>query len=243
MFLPKSMGGPDTRINLVDLTSREHFIAHKCLTRFTVGEAKEKAWCAVHCMAFCGRYDNITSADYARAGVEHAKAVSESNRRDLARPERSKRAAIKQWSGETGERRRKSQGDMMKKYLASLDKDDPFFHRLRGQSRFANYRNSSRRENMVEFYGSYYFGFRSRFDHTGCSRDHYERYHLNGINPSFRSGVDGPLRFSDIEVMIDIVRSKNEDISHEIEDVLSFMVDSGIISEYAMKSYLNRKVK
>lgn len=242
--LPKSMGGPDTRINLVDLTGREHFIAHKCLTRFTVGDAKKKAWCAVHRMTFCGRYSEIKSIDYENARKEHAKAVSAANLRDIERPERSRTAALKQWSGEIGEQRRKSQGETMSRYLTSLDENDPLFERLRNQSRYANYKALSRREKMVEFYGVYYFGFKSLFHHTGCYQSHYEKYYLNGINPMFRCGRDGPLRHSEISMLVEIIRSKNDDLSHSSEkEVLEFMVENDIISKYAMDAFLKRTKK
>lgn len=46
-IIPKSMGGTDDQHNLVDLTAREHFIAHNCLARIYGG----REWYAVVRMA------------------------------------------------------------------------------------------------------------------------------------------------------------------------------------------------
>jgi hypothetical protein len=46
-IIPKSMGGSDDESNLVDLTAREHFIAHNCLARIYGG----REWYAVVRMA------------------------------------------------------------------------------------------------------------------------------------------------------------------------------------------------
>ena len=46
-IVPKSMGGTDDQHNLVDLTAREHFIAHNCLARIYGG----REWYAVVRMA------------------------------------------------------------------------------------------------------------------------------------------------------------------------------------------------
>lgn len=46
-IIPKSLGGTNDTSNLVLLTAREHYVCHKLLTKFTVGEAKKKMYCAM----------------------------------------------------------------------------------------------------------------------------------------------------------------------------------------------------
>jgi hypothetical protein len=41
-IIPQSIGGSNKKINLVNLTAREHFICHRMLTKFLVGESKMK---------------------------------------------------------------------------------------------------------------------------------------------------------------------------------------------------------
>jgi 5-methylcytosine-specific restriction endonuclease McrA len=45
--IPKSLGGDNTRENLVSLTAREHFICHWLLTKMTNGRSKSKMWLAL----------------------------------------------------------------------------------------------------------------------------------------------------------------------------------------------------
>lgn len=62
-IIPKSMGGSDDASNIVELTAREHFIAHLLLTKMTDGEDRRKMSMAV--MFLKGKHQtnkrNITS--------------------------------------------------------------------------------------------------------------------------------------------------------------------------------------
>lgn len=49
-IIPKSLGGEDSKNNLVNLTSKEHFIVHRLLTKMTEGEAKRKMCYAMKIM-------------------------------------------------------------------------------------------------------------------------------------------------------------------------------------------------
>lgn len=49
-IIPKSLGGSNSAENLVSLTSREHFICHRLLTKITEGEAKRKMCYAMKIM-------------------------------------------------------------------------------------------------------------------------------------------------------------------------------------------------
>lgn len=55
-IIPKSLGGNDTKENLVDLTAREHFICHWLLIKIYSGEAKSKMVYALNGMKRNGKY-------------------------------------------------------------------------------------------------------------------------------------------------------------------------------------------
>lgn len=68
-ILPKSMGGSNTKNNLVELTTKEHFVAHKLLVRFTKGESHKKMCFAFRSMCHFKRENrtyHISSMDYER---------------------------------------------------------------------------------------------------------------------------------------------------------------------------------
>ena len=47
-ILPKSLGGSNTKSNLVKLTLREHFLAHRLLTKMFDGQARKKMYFAYY---------------------------------------------------------------------------------------------------------------------------------------------------------------------------------------------------
>ena len=56
-IIPKSFGGSNDDSNMVTLTAREHFLAHYCLWKFNVGQARSKMAYAFKAMSM-GRYMN-----------------------------------------------------------------------------------------------------------------------------------------------------------------------------------------
>jgi hypothetical protein len=71
--IPKSLGGLNTKDNLVRLTAREHYVAHLCLVRCTEGLKQFKMLCAVQ--RFRGWRYQINSRLYASLSVCRAKAM------------------------------------------------------------------------------------------------------------------------------------------------------------------------
>lgn len=51
-IIPKSLGGSDTKDNLVALTLREHFIVHILLCKFTINKSRIKMLNALHAMMY-----------------------------------------------------------------------------------------------------------------------------------------------------------------------------------------------
>lgn len=68
-IIPRSLGGTNSKDNLVSLTFREHFICHRLLPRFTVGTARNKMLTALWCMTWNNRKHRarttLTSRQYA----------------------------------------------------------------------------------------------------------------------------------------------------------------------------------
>ena len=69
-IIPKSVGGDNSSSNLVLLTGREHYLAHKLLVKMYEGDARKKMIYALWWMSktkSCNKYSNkskITSRDY-----------------------------------------------------------------------------------------------------------------------------------------------------------------------------------
>lgn len=72
-ILPRSIGGGDEESNLVKLTYKEHYLAHKLLFKFTEGTCKRKMYQAVVFMSGINRYSNGRSYEIMRRGVFEVK--------------------------------------------------------------------------------------------------------------------------------------------------------------------------
>jgi hypothetical protein len=80
-IVPQSLGGPDTKENLVDLTAREHFVCHWLLVKMHTGEARSKMIYALNGMKRSNReqerYETaITSRVYQKLKEEFGKTHS-----------------------------------------------------------------------------------------------------------------------------------------------------------------------
>jgi hypothetical protein len=78
-IFPKCLGGTDESANLVNLTYREHYIAHLLLAKIHGGPL----WHAVNLM---GRLKKYSNRHYERSRLEHSKMVSETNKRTKTKP-------------------------------------------------------------------------------------------------------------------------------------------------------------
>lgn len=74
-IIPKCMGGNNDRENLVRLTAREHFIAHRLLYKIYLTPGLAHAWFAM-CRVGKGQKRNFTSVQYQQAKLAHVKELS-----------------------------------------------------------------------------------------------------------------------------------------------------------------------
>lgn len=83
-IIPKSLGGLDTKENLIVLTAKEHFICHLLLTKMVVGDKKRSmyhaAWKMANQKTSCQERYKVNSHTYSLLKENNAKALSESNK-------------------------------------------------------------------------------------------------------------------------------------------------------------------
>jgi hypothetical protein len=77
-IIPKSLGGSNLKNNIVKLTPRQHFVAHRLLTKFLIGADKHKMIFAVKRMATSNKRKlyNINSRTYEWLRIQHNIAAS-----------------------------------------------------------------------------------------------------------------------------------------------------------------------
>ena len=78
-IIPKSLGGSNSKDNLVSLTPKEHYVCHRLLVKMTHGEAKAKMLCAALIMMHgidLNRTYRINSTSYQSIKMQRAQALS-----------------------------------------------------------------------------------------------------------------------------------------------------------------------
>lgn len=76
-IIPRSLGGDNSKSNLVNLTPKEHYVCHLLLTKFTVGDAKRKMSYALHRLTNTPNQRIKSSIIYNIIRTSHALMLSE----------------------------------------------------------------------------------------------------------------------------------------------------------------------
>lgn len=77
-IIPKSMGGGNNKENLVKLTAREHFLAHRLLAKIYGGVLWNAYWMMCHKNTSSGKNIQVTSRQYETGRINHSIQVSNS---------------------------------------------------------------------------------------------------------------------------------------------------------------------
>jgi hypothetical protein len=89
-IIPRSLGGDNTKNNLVELTAREHFVCHLMLARMTTGDAKKKMIRSVFYLTGKGKAKRNNSIRYENLRIELAKITSQQHKGSKRPPRTSK---------------------------------------------------------------------------------------------------------------------------------------------------------
>ena len=101
-IIPRSLGGSDDRNNLVDLTAREHYIAHLLLAKMHGGEQKRKMLAAVLLMGAIKRYRKCNSHLYESMRLSYIETVKGKSRDiEVREKHRLLNEELKEYSGYT----------------------------------------------------------------------------------------------------------------------------------------------
>ena len=94
--IPRSLGGGDDPSNLVNVTAREHFIAHLLLTKCYEGQERVKM---LHAFGMMSRMRNLTSGQYEACRKAISEARKNASPETLAKMSESQRGEKGFWYG------------------------------------------------------------------------------------------------------------------------------------------------
>jgi len=124
-IIPKSLGGSDDKENLVNLTAREHFIAHRLLTKMTEGAALRSMWWALHRILFSSKDTVHSSRDYEKFRSLWAEWMKENHHSKRIPEWNQKMSDITTKDWEDNQQKRETVGNAFRKSHEDRKKTDP----------------------------------------------------------------------------------------------------------------------
>lgn len=189
-IIPKSLGGSNEKDNMVNLTAREHYIAHKLLTKMTTGNSKTKMFWAFHRIIHSKNSNfKINSKNYERFRVQWSYFAKENHPSKVT----------DRWSDIVSESIKKSwENDENRKLSHSTQMKEKWKDgRLSAEQSRINGNHGLLGKQIhncidIEYKGVIYYGWRELKEKTGVSKSLYKKYYLNGVDPEIRINANGP---------------------------------------------------
>jgi hypothetical protein len=241
-ILPKSLGGSNDSSNLVCLSLREHFIAHRLLSKITNGSDNIKMMWALHRMIFSKKY-SINSKTYEFLRANHILFLKENHHSKRIDGWKEKMCELAYASWKNDEARRNKFSLSMKQKISEWKKKDPegYLEEQRRRSKVGAQRAAEVTKKNIEYNGVLYVGWSELMEKTGISRHLYNKFYKNGVDPSFRVGKDGPMTIDDIKTAIKLFYESLMEIEpiepQEKKIILTRMVNKGMISSALMRQF------
>lgn len=245
-IIPKCLNGNDDSDNLVKLTPREHYIAHRLLIKITEGNAHSKMWWALHRMIH-GNINPLSSKQYDKFRKEWSEWIK-ANHSSKTNPEWTENVsnAVKE-SWENNQNRKRDQGSRIRNIHNKLKKENSEFYYSRQKENAKKGAMAAKEvcSLRLEYNNNIYIGWDSLLTETGISKSLYNKFYKNYIDPKFRIGRDGPLTIDDIDHIISEYCYKtgepNPVTLQNYIDILDRMIKMGMVSGPRVDKYLGQK--
>ena len=229
-IIPKSLGGDNRKENVVTVSIREHYILHKLLVKMVEGENLKKMWWALHRMS-TKHLKIYNSKLYEKFRMEWSVYLKENHhsKRIDNWGDRMSIVVKKSWNGDD-ERRRKF-SESMKQTVKNIRENDEeaYITELNKRAKIGGVNSKEKNATRIEYCGKIYLGWNDLLKFEGISKSNCKKYYTNGYDPTFRSGKDGAIKYTDI---LAYSNHMNINALKIIED----MFNKNIISEKSKKS-------
>lgn len=240
-IIPKSLGGTNDIENLVNLTPREHFVAHLLLSKMTQAESYIKMCWALHRMAFSGE-QYFGSRDYDWFRKKHRQFLAENHpsRKQSWRDTVSKKVT-KHW--EDNEQRKKQTSETIKKWIR--DNPEEAKEKQMKASILGAKASKEKMSKRVELNGVIYCGWGELTSKTGISKFLYNKFYKHGIDPTFRVGKDGPMIEEDVKHLMTMFCKKQfikePDTKEERRKIALRMVSVGLLTTKELEKHFGKE--
>lgn len=241
-IIPKSLGGSNLSYNLINLTAREHYIAHKLLTKMTFGENKRKMWWAFHKIIHSKNSEFAPNAKVYEKFRLLWKMFIKDNHPSKTNDNWSKnvsKSIKKNWENDQNRKDRFAKSIVVN--IKSWRENNP------EKFKMAQQRNAIKSKlkicDRIIYEGVTYIGWAEFYRATGYSKRHYVRYYLNGIPINFRNGANGPISLAEIHDLIHYICKHKElpepEHINDYEEITSILIELGLLTKKNKKYFLD----
>jgi len=186
-IIPKSLGGNNKKENIAILTFKEHYICHILLTKMCEGRSVVKMNWALHRLSNSKKHNSL---NYSLSRKLHISFLKNNHHSRRIEGWNDKMKAIVLDSWKDNDIRRKQQSDRMKhRYVSNTQAYFVAINNLPKDTKGINNGNVL----SIEYKGKIYYGWRELKEATRVTKELYKKYYINGIDPEFRIGANGPV--------------------------------------------------
>lgn len=240
-IIPTSLGGDDSIDNIINLTAREHYVAHKLLTKMTIGKAKRSMWWAFHRILYSNNSDFKTnSKNYEQFRKLWAIFLRDNHpsKTNDSWCEIVSNSIKKSW--ENAEERKSKFGITMKHNISEWRKTSEFSTVQQQLALKSKMKNCTK----IEYYGKIYIGWSEFKRETGLDKRQHT-YYTYGIDINFRKNKNGPITIDEIDELIRLFCKNNNNVfpssKEEFIDVLNKMKMFGLVDQSQVNKFIKMK--
>jgi len=202
-IIPRSLGGDNSKNNLVKLTIREHYIAHLLLTKMVSKKDHiiKMSW-ALHKMTFSRNTSRAYETNRKKWSLFLSETFHPKRNQDEDYRHRLSIAVEKGW--ESDNERKATHSKRMKDFHNKQKSEnfESYMKKQKERSLLGNIKSKEKCLKKISFEGKDFLGWDDLEQQTGMTKHLYKKYYKKGINPSFRIGKDGPMEIEDIKNII-----------------------------------------
>lgn len=192
-IIPKSLGGSNDADNIVVLTGREHYVAHRLLCKMTEGVSNQKMWLALHRMIHGKLSPAVNSREYSYFREQWSRLASEHHPSKQGDGWGLKISKLIADSWKDANERRIKTGEVLSRSHRERQQNDPEYFTKQRKSAIMGANAAKEKCSLkIEYKGVVYVGWRELYESTKITKHLYKKYYLNGVDPEPRIGANGP---------------------------------------------------
>ena len=239
-IIPKSLGGSNDDNNLVNLLPREHYIAHKLLTKMTSDRNKISMCWAFHRMLHKKNSSfkiNSKTYDIFRRFWSEFMRENHISTYDDSWALKVSESIKKSWENDNN--RREKTASRMRETQKKLKQNKTYFEDQKERAKLGGQAAKLKVSKKISYNNKTYYGWNELFVSEQITKRQYILY-SNGIDVNFRKNDNGPIKTDDLIFMLNCFTKYWNINFPENESELEIILNKMISNKLFLKSRKER---